>query len=379
MEIRKSKRGYQPLYSQVKEYLESQIVSGELSPGEPVPTVNELAERFDVSVITTNRALVELANDGLVTRVPGQGTFVSSKLKTVKRGQPDVDILIGVVAPQLSWPLTSDIINYIEKNARLQGCILLFRGSENTVEGEEKAISTVVEQGAKGLILFAVDNEDSPNRAIEELLKRDIPIVLVDRSFSEGNIPYVTSDNTGGGYLATRHLIQQGYERIGFVGGNYWGTSSLRDRFAGYQLALETYGRDYDPSMVFAEYGLRVPSIVEELKLFVTKQEPDALVCLNDRMAIDVMGAVERLGLRVPEDVGVVGFDNDEELFRGRRAVTSIAQMWDDIAANAIRILSSKIRGKPNTVSQLELPVELVVRESSLRNPSLELEDAYGK
>lgn len=364
-EFKLKRRGDQPLYEQIREYIRSQILSGELPPGHLLPTASELTEKFGVSVITTNRALTELANEGLVIRIPGQGTFVANPSDLVKNGMAEV--LVGVIVPNLTWPFSSGLIQHIEKQARAKGCMLLFRGTENTIESEETAIFSMIKQNVRGVILFPADNEDAPNAGVEELRKRNIPLVLVDRSFDKSSIDYVTSDNFAGGYLATKHLIQQGYERIGFVGGNYWGTSSLRDRFSGYRVALETFGRNVAYSLVFEKYGLEVPNIIEDLVEFLEGMKPDAVVCLNDRIAIDVLEAAAVLGLRVPEDLGIVGFDNTAELQGSRIPLTTVVQYWDDIASNAIRILLNKIRGAPNAFTQVEIPVELIVRESSVR------------
>jgi GntR family transcriptional regulator of arabinose operon len=195
-EFRLRRKGYQPLYEQIRDYIRSQIVSGELPPGYPLPNASELTEKFGVSTITTNRALIELANEGLVTRIPGQGTFVANVQEISISSKAEAEVLVGVIVPNLTWPLSSGILHHIEKQARARGCMLLFRGTENTIESEEAAILSMIKQDIKGIILFPADNEDAPNKGIEELGKRNIPVVLIDRSFSKTSMDYVTSDNS---------------------------------------------------------------------------------------------------------------------------------------------------------------------------------------
>ncbi len=350
------------LYSQLVSMFRTRIASGDLPPGARLPTELELAREYNISRGTVRQAMSVLVNEELLERVPGRGTFVrfasarpTESASTNRR--------IGLLLSYRRSDLDLDILSGVEHIAKTRGYQVSFAYTEESSEQQTRDIARLRDDQVAGMIIYPL-SDVTHDQAIWQLHADGVPFVLVDRYFDGLNADYVSSDNTGGGFRATEHLIILGHTHIGFVHASTGTllTSSVRDRFEGYRRALAEYGLPYDEALVFQrDFKYNGNQYAEFL---ARPDRPSAIFGSNDREAGEVIRAAHQLGIATPDDLAVVGFDNVQFAAYINPPLTTIAQPARDIGLNAADLLISRIEGKRGPAKHIELPTNLVVRES---------------
>ncbi len=362
--------GVAPRYVQIAEHLEERIRSGQLRPHQRVPSESELAQQFGVSRITSRQALRALAERGLIYRVPGLGSFVAEpRPAALPEGH-----VAGLVMPRLDTSLATGIMLGIEQVLREAGIHLLFRCADRQPEEEAKAVRELRAAGVTGLLVWPCEGEYY-NPELLRLRVDQFPVVLVDRHLRGIDTDRVHSDNVGGGYQATRHLLQLGHRRIAFVSSPMLYTSTIEDRFHGYELALAEAGLPLDRNLVWE--GVRggahtpgvgpTPTVVAAIADFL-RQHPDVtgVFAHNDLVARCVLEAAAQLGRRVPEDLAVVGFDDLDLAAAAPVPLTTIRQPSREMGATAARLLLQRLDDPAGPIRAISLPTCLVVRASTV-------------
>ncbi|GAA4829999.1 LacI family DNA-binding transcriptional regulator [Luteimicrobium xylanilyticum] len=192
-----------------------------------------------------------------------------------------------------------------------------------------------------------------------------VPVVAVDPHTGPSGLPTIDSDNYAGAVAATRYLLDLGHSRIGFLAGR-GGLESARLREAGFRQAMADAGREVDPSLV--RVGSYVPSAATgpARDLLSRPDRPTAIFASNDLSALATIDVAHELGLRVPEDVSIIGFDNVPESALSTPPLTTISQPLHRMGAEALRLLVDVIDGVERDV-HVRLPTELVERASCRR------------
>jgi len=196
-----------------------------------------------------------------------------------------------------------------------------------------------------------------------EKIKELLPIVLLDNISSDLSIPSVTIDNFNSSHKSTEYLCSLGHQRIGFISG-LLNSDVCRDRLLGYTSVLSQNGMDYTSKLIFkgdysyesgekgAEYFLSLP------------EPPTAILCANDSMAIGAMKVVQAKGLRVPDDISIIGFDDIEVASRVYPALTTSAAPIKKMAKKSVKMLISIIKGNNIDYQHKILPAKLITRDS---------------
>jgi len=352
-----------PLYKQVAADIRNQITSGKLQSGDRLPSQRELADEYEVSLITVKKAISELNSEGILYSRVGKGTFVNQRKR---RREISSHQVIGVVLSDLKSPYFSLIINGVEKRASEEGYHILLSNSSGQQEKEESQISQFLDLGADGLVIASMSHEYRANQTIWRLHNDGFPYVVVSYIADE-EIYHVGTDHETGAYLATEHLISQGYEHIGYVNaeeGNLLGEV----RKSGYKRALEEYEVIYDPRYSF-QYPFRgewndYKSGYRVGEEFLQQEErPEALFIYNDLGALGFESRMVEAGVQIPEEVAIVGFDDIERCKYCEIPLTTIRQPTERIGEIAVKILLHRIAGEETEVRTILTP-ELVVRES---------------
>ena len=366
----------EPLHTQIAARVRRDVRDGVYPPGTRLPAEVELARTFNVSRGTIRQALTRLLNEGLLETVPGRGTFV------VDRSSQGLAGLIGMILPSVVRARNPELIDGAEETVRQAGYSLLLgiSGDDRWLEADQ--LKRLAGQGASGLIVYTVDGGlDIP--AVRKLVDQGLPLVLIDRYIPDLAIDTVTMDNTGGGYLATQHLAQHGYRRIGYVGTDNLGTSSIVERMAGYRWALEQYVLPFNPDLICTDihrllsWPPREPDKErhneEVLREFLGRSDrPDAAFVCNDYVAFQVVQVAETLGLRVPDDLALVGFDNVAYTDYFGVPLTTVEQPRREIGSTAARVLLERIAGRRQEVQRIVISTRLIVRRSSVPSASRE-------
>lgn len=346
------------LYAQLLAQLREQILAGRLPEGSRLPSESELSDSFGISRGTVRQALGMLENEGLIERIKGSGSFVR---QTKQQPSSQTDRQIGIVLSQQRDQLNMEILVGVEQGAKMRGYSVTFSYSEENVAQQRRDIERMKADGVRGLIIFPV-GEDPEREGIEQLVRSEaLPLVLVDRYFPTLDTDCVVADNYTGGYRATEHLLILGYRRIAFV---YTHASSLQvtaihHRWLGYRAALEHYGLAYDESLV---YQRGENSSYDAF--FAQPPLPDAVFATNDLEALAVLKAAQQRGLRVPDDIALVGFDDLNFAPLLHPPLTTISQPRIDVGLRASNLLIDRLEGLRTTTKKIELPTNLIVRES---------------
>lgn len=350
-----------PKYQQLLEHLSQAIRRGDYRPGSKLPSEAVLVKQFSTSRITVGRALRELQQAGLVERFAGSGTYV--RKRDGKEPQP---LLFGLLIPDLGeteifGPICQGIANASDgkDQALLWGHVDVNQSKE---EQAKQLCRQFVDRQVSGVFFapleFEVQAEKTNRWILNAFAESGIPVVLVDRRLSytpDRHRPDVVGiNNKQAGYLATEHLIQMGCKRIGFLG--YHGAAfTVQERMTGYKEAL-------------AAHGLRVPFEVDEGTTAENegggKTDVEAFVCANDQTAGNMMHSFLGQGLRIPDDIRLVGIDDVQYASLLPVPLTTVRQPCREIGEEAMRTMLHRIE-KPRTPARdVLLDGQLVVRRS---------------
>ncbi len=359
------------VYHQLAGVLRDQILNGTLEPGAKLPPELELTEKYQLSRGTVRQAILLLVTEGLVERIQGKGTFV----RQLKKGNGNGGV-IGITLPYAHDALAIDILLGAESAAKSRGYSLLFSYTDENLQQEAVDIQRMRAENAKGLIIFPCTNV-TYDEAIWQLRKEGFPFVLVDRYFPNLPSDYVGVDNLGGAYRVTQHLIHLGHQSIAFIGASDTQTTSVKDRFQGYKRALADHGLSFQESWHCSYVGAAANESIalNEIGTYLSRPDtPRAIVAVNDYTAIKVVKVARSLGLRIPEDAAIVGFDDIEQASQIETPLTTVAQPRYEIGVRAAHLLIDRLKGVKTSLSQLILPTSLVIRESCGARMRLERE-----
>jgi len=352
-----------PLYQQVALDIRRKIASGEMPIGTQLQPHREMAVSYGVSMMTINKALAGLVSEGLLHSRVGRGTFVASRPSDNENGAAT----LGFVLRDLSSPFFSLVAHAAQQRADELGYGILFSSSSNRLDREEEQIRRFRDLGVKGLIIASMARTYRISEPIQELQDSGIPYVMV--SYTEGaDVPFVGMDLDSAGYLAAQHLLAMGRRKIGYVGDKF-GSIMCELRGRGYRRALEQAGLPVEEKFQF-EYPFegewndyRSGYAVAE-RVAALEEKPDAMFVFNDLGALGFQEGLHDRGIRVPEEIAVVGLDDIELAGRARIPLTTVRQPVDRIGSMAVDHILARLRGENPPVRQL-LPPELIVRRSS--------------
>ena len=361
-------------HEQVSRQLRDDLVTGRYGEEGRLPSEAELARRFSVSRPTIARALLSLAEEGLVERRAGSGTF--AKLTGTNKQASRTSRVLALLIPDLGNTEIFQVIGgEIASLARVHDYTLIWGGS-----GEAKLDADPRHQHAEELcrqfidrkvsgVFFApyelVPETDEVNRRLATMLRdAGIPVILLDRDF----VPYpfrsdfdlVGIDNVAGGYILAQHLLNFGCRRLHFVAFPL-SAPTINARIAGVREALESSRIEPDPGWVhFGSFDDE--SFVRSL---LSGRRPDAFICGNDHTAALLLRALHQNAVDVPKDVRVVGFDDVNFAALVSPALTTARQPCNELAVTAFHAMLER-QAEPNLPPRhMMIMPQLVARDSS--------------
>lgn len=334
-----------------------------------MPTIREVARLANVSpttvshVLNNTRRVSPDVRDRVLRVVQSIHYQPNALARSLRRGETHT---LGLVLPDSANPFFAEIGRSIEAAAFQSGFSVILCNSESNPEKEMFYLDVMARKRVDGILLVSAGI--SPAH-LEEFRSRGIPVVAMDRDFAGLDIDTVLSDNQYGAVLATRHLMALGHRRIACITGPS-GISPSAQRATGYARALEEARLPIDPNLVVRgdfrpESGWRAART-----LFSLKSPPDAIFACNDMMAIGVLRAASELGLRIPVDAALVGFDDIELSAYTHPALTTVSQDKTGLAATAVQFLVERITSDNRLeLRRALLQPRLVVRRSCGGNP----------
>ena len=326
------------------------------------PTVKDVADQAGVSLATVSLVLNGKVGVGPDTRQRVQEAIY--RLGYQRRGQrPVIGLLIERLSvPAYSDPLVSLMIHGAELEASRRGYHILLASIER---GSTQLPAMVTEQQVGGLVV--VGGGDISDAYIRTLADTALPLVLVDNYVNGLTVPCVLGDNVTGAYLVTRHLIELGHERIALLEGprKY---KTLTDRREGYLRAIDEAGLPIDPALLVKPLHLSSRKGYHEAQALLalpSGQRPTAIFAISDKTALGALDALKDAGLRVPEDMALVGFDDVSDSGHVTPGLTTVRLPAHAMGETAVQRLVDLMEGAGPTPSKIVLYTELVLRQSS--------------
>jgi LacI family transcriptional regulator len=336
-------------------------------------TLRDVADRCGVStatvsavvngapwVSTTTRTRVQRAVDDMGYR-PNQ--FARS-LKT-QRGYA-----IGVIASDLTNPFFTEVVRSLSHVLREDGRVLFLCDSDHRFELGDTNLRMLFDSHIAGLVLIGDSvREDTLKRYVRRRTR--VPIVAIERDYDLDGVSCLVVDSEAGAHAATQHLLGQGYKRIAMIGGPQQGPGSTTygraQRYAGYLRALEEAGEPRDGKLV-VEGNFRFAGGQEAMRrLLAGRTKPDAVFAANDMMALGAISVIHGAGLRLPDDIAVVGFDDIPIAALTSPGLTTVSMPKGELGRGAAVTLAQQMtRSRPLALRRV-LDTELVVRQSSTR------------
>ncbi len=321
------------------------IVDVALAADVSVSTVSKVInDRYGVSSETYDKVM------DVVVELGYESSLVASSLRRTNTN------VLGILVPEFE-PFSTELLKGISAAAEGTGYELLaYSGNleHNHIGWERRSLSRLAGTLIDGAVIVA------PTATITNAT---IPVVAIDPHTGSAGPSTIEADNVGGARAATQHLIDLGHRRIGHVRGRA-DLVSARQREQGYLEALAAAGIEYDAGLVRVG-GYRASETTDAAReLLSLPDRPTAIFAANDLSAIRVMEVAVELGLRVPDDLSVVGFDNVPEAANAVPPLTTLAQPLQQMGAEAVRLLLALLGGDANE-EHIRFPASLVVRAST--------------
>jgi len=332
-------------------------------------TIKDVAREAGVSVSTVSRVLnnSKPVSDEIRVRVLAAVEKLNFQPNSLARSLVlKKTRLIGVLVPDIANPFFPVAIAGIEEIAGMYGYHILLFNTFGEIEKELQYLNIMKEKQVDGIIKMSTQVTEKHE---EYFSNASIPMVVTSKCTDREDVPCVVIDDVKAAYDATQYLISLGHRRIGIISGPL-DDSTGRDRFLGYQQAMLEHRLNLDFNLLKqgnfkVESGRR--AMLEILQTVSPEHLPTAIFCANDEMAIGAIGAILDQGLKVPEDISVMGFDDIFIAPVFRPALTTVKQPIYDIGAVATRTLVKLIEGEKIEQPTTFLPYHIIERESCRR------------
>lgn len=267
--------------------------------------------------------------------------------------------MIGLVTPDIANPFFASLASAAEEQAARRGYSVILCSSQNRLEREISYLGQLSSRQLDGLLFLTSHGRDA---ALAELIEASEHIVLVDEDVEGTSVPKLLTDNAQGGYLATTHLLNAGHRLIAHIGGPS-SLLSARERLAGYQRALSEAGIMAQLSDLSGPYTADFGRAAAA-HLLTLEPRPTAVFAASDYIAIGMLNHFKSVGIRVPKDISIVGFDDIPFVRLFDPPLSTIRQPIEELGRLGVDMLLRRIQGGPTQQLTERLPVELVKRGS---------------
>lgn len=330
-----------------------------------MPSIKDIARIAGVSVTTVSRVLADHPLVGKLTRARVQRAISATNYRPsllaqgLRSGSGNV---IGLVVPEILHETFATFIRCTERFCSELGFGLMVGNTGGSPEAERAFLDNLLRRRVDGIIFSRVSDR---SRVIDCVEQSNTPVVILDRFLEHEDIPTVVLDNHLAGSIAAEHLVGLGHRSIGVVTGPL-DIALCRERHRGFTAALRKHGLTLPASHVF-EGDFQPGSGHAAARAFLDRRMPiTALWCHNDLMAVGAMNALLRYGLRIPEDLSVMGMDDIPLCELSNPTLTTVTQPFDEMCRRAVQLIVD-LRGKrPLHERRIVLAPGIITRESSM-------------
>ncbi|RXZ78587.1 GntR family transcriptional regulator [Paenibacillaceae bacterium] len=384
-----------PLYEQIFNHIYQKISEGDLKQGDRVPSEKELADHFNVSRITSKKALEMLSQYNLIERIQGKGSFVADAeapelrqaaspqnhhldASDAKRAEAKLRTetpwrTVGVILPDFGDAFGAELIRGIEAQCSLNGCRMMMKLTYDNREEEEDAIRSFVKLGVDGIIVFPGHGEHY-NSELLRLVLDGFPIVLVDRYLKGIAASAVFTDNRKAAFDATSLLLKQGIRQIGFLSSPADNTTAIEDRLSGFMDACGEWDWTPKPEHFMTNLFSTLPQSfeavnvgqdLETVRKFVEHNpELKAFIVSEYNLSLLLQEVLASSGKKVPEDYQIVCFDSPGQHF-GQYLFTHVRQNEREIGRKAAELVLDKGSVDDRPLNHI-VPHQIILGQSTL-------------
>jgi LacI family transcriptional regulator len=329
-------------------------------------SIKDVAKEAGVSIATVSRVLndIDVVNEDTkkkvldaIKKLGYRPNIVARSLKTQRTKT------IGILLPDISNQLYPEIVRGAEDVSNIYDYNIILCNSDLDIEKEKEYLRVLKEKMVDGVIYMS----SSLNSEILELINElDLKTVLVETKDKEGLLPSVTIDNVRASYDSTKLLIEKGIEEIAFIGTEKDNRNAWGDRYVGYENAMKEAGIEIDSELVYLS-SMKVKSGYEGIQKFLKQNKKfKGVVCASDDIAMGAINALRDNKLSIPEDVSVVGFNDNYAASIFYPKITTISQPTYDMGSVAMRMLIKLLNKKELEEPHYVLEHQLVERESTI-------------
>ncbi len=352
-----------PKYQSIADSLRLEIENGVYSDKQLLPTEQLLCQRFQISRQTVRRALSVQEDEGLITRKQGSG----SDLREQREPEALLNCTVAVVTTYISDYIFPSILRGMEAVLTDNGSAPLLFATQNQVSTERKILQTLLTMSTLDGVLVEGSKTALPNPNLDlyqKLIQRGVRLVFLNGTYPEmSGTPSVLADNYGGGKLLVEYLHRKGHQNIAGIFKNDDIQGTLR--YAGYVEALRDLGLPLEDGQIYWYNTEQRQSFLSEgfvdsvLDSFV---DCSAIVCYNDEVAIRIVAQLKKRGVKIPEEMAVVSFDNSQYSELAQVRVTSLSHGVQNLGEQAAKLMLRLLRGE-ECQSEI-IPWQLVEKES---------------
>ncbi len=317
-------------------------------------TVSRVLNGFEFVKADTRQRVLKVAED--------LGYVANLQARSLAGGKSKI---IGVLVPSLENGYISAIAQGIDEELTKAGYDLMLYTTHHKQGKEAQYAKTIASGLTDGLLLMVplIPSSQLESNYLTALRQKGFPYVLIDQTDAANQSTVVDSNNRQGAYEATDYLIKLGHTRIGFITGNME-INAARERLEGYKTALEKNNLAFEQSL-FVKGDFTQRAGYEAAKtLLQMRQPPTAMFSANDLAAFGAMDAIREAGLRIPEDVSVIGFDDITQASLAYPKLTTVRQPLQEMGRVAVKLLLEQIHHPDTKIKQVTLETSLMIRDS---------------
>lgn len=285
---------------------------------------------------------------------------MSSTTDTAKSQKDNNKLLIGLIVPNFEHPVSFNLIKYTEHSANHHKFNLIVSNTENNPNKEKSVIDRLLERNINGIIFSRISDR---SRLVDVFLKKNIPVVVIDREIEHEEIPSIVLNNHAAGSMAASRLLESGCRKMMCITGDL-AIKQSRERLNGFAEILENANVEFSREKVYFgkfDYESGLAGVQHLLNKGI---EIDGIWAQSDLTAFGVMLALQKSGIKVPDDVKVIGMDNSSLGNYSYPSLTTIAQPFDSMCDKAVELIKTMNTGQKNGGSRYVFEPYLIKRES---------------
>ncbi|MBU1100378.1 MAG: GntR family transcriptional regulator [Bacteroidetes bacterium] len=349
-----------PQYFQLQRWLVEQLEQGVFKANDKIPTEAELVQMTGLARATIRQAVQNLVNLGYLVRKRKLGTFVLDKAE-----ESENQTIVGMLLPDIRAGYAPELARGAEDEASKNKQSIILCNTDDLFLKAEFHADRLIDNNVAGVIFVPTAASDEKNKYIvEKFTNKNIPVVLADREIPGHSIDLVTTDNFKGAYTLTENLIKQGHKKIAITLSTLFSTE--RQRLEGYKQALSDNGIKIDSNLIMTHDGLYAEKYYTEIahKLFKQKKKFTAIFAGHDRIAYLINSVAMDLGIGIPDDISLVGYDDLNPSYHNQLDLSTMHQPIYEMGIESMKLINSRIRGDKSKAKSIVLESHLVERSS---------------